>query len=176
MAENQPRRGGSSVSPGREPWVEWEIDLSLFRDDRVLTHTLQSERRAVPTADLMCWPTTRASTPPDAGRSGRRQDFKPGTIQPISPRTSLPIRLSIHNNDFQLLCMVIVAAQVSRAGEDDAHKTTHSRGNPCAGGGCGRRRKNIDATGATSRRGAIAPSAIVTGGFPHAANSAAANS
>ena len=42
MAENQPRRGGIGVSPGREPWVEWEIDLSPFRDDTVLTHILQA--------------------------------------------------------------------------------------------------------------------------------------
>ena len=27
-----------------EPWVEWETDLSPFRDDTVLTHTLQSCR------------------------------------------------------------------------------------------------------------------------------------
>ena len=42
MAENQLRRVGISVSPGRKPWVKWEIDLSPFRDDTVLTHILQA--------------------------------------------------------------------------------------------------------------------------------------
>ena len=42
MAENQPRRGGIAVSPGRKPWVKWEIDLSPFRDGRVLTHSRES--------------------------------------------------------------------------------------------------------------------------------------
>jgi hypothetical protein len=33
------------LAQGVSPWVEWEIDLSPFRDDTVLTHTLQPCRK-----------------------------------------------------------------------------------------------------------------------------------
>ena len=40
LAANQPRSGGSAVSPGRKPRVKWEILASRVIGDTVLTHTL----------------------------------------------------------------------------------------------------------------------------------------